>query len=231
MRINKFIAHSGYASRRKADILIENSKVYVNNKIITDYSYDVKVDDIVRINNQILTLEKKVYFKLNKPVGTICSNFDPFNSKKVIDLVDTKKRIYPVGRLDKDSEGLILLTNDGEITNKIIHPSKKVEKEYIVKVNSNLSELQMEEFISGIKLEEKVTERCFLKLIDKNKSVYKVIIHEGLNRQIRRMFAYFGKNVYSLKRIRIGKIQLGNLKIGTYQKLNTDELNYLKDLI
>lgn len=231
MRINKFIAHSGYASRRKADILIENSKVYVNNKIITDYSYDVKVDDIVRINNQILTLEKKVYFKLNKPVGIICSNFDPFNSKKVIDLIDTKKRIYPVGRLDKDSQGLILLTNDGEITNKIIHPSKKVEKEYIVKVNSNLSELEMEEFISGVKLEEKVTERCFLKLIDKNKSVYKVIIHEGLNRQIRRMFAYFGKNVYSLKRIRIGKIQLGNLKIGTYQKLNTEELNYLKDLI
>ena len=134
MRINKFIARSGYTSRRKADELIKNGLVKVNYKIIKEPGIDVKENDLVEVDGQILEIEDKFYLKLYKPVGFITSNFDPYNDKDLNNLLDLDKRFFAAGRLDKDSEGLLIITNDGDFTNEIIHPSKKLDKTYIVKV-------------------------------------------------------------------------------------------------
>ncbi|MDO4661788.1 MAG: pseudouridine synthase [Tissierellia bacterium] len=230
MRINKFIAHSGFSSRRKADELIKEKRVKVNGKIVEDFSLDVNSSDIVLVDDKRISDEEKVYYMLNKPVGYISSNYDPHNKKRVIDLINTKKRIYPVGRLDKDSKGLIFLTNDGEITNLITHPANKIDKEYIVRVDRRLTEDEIFEFKNGIKLEEKTTEKCSITLLNSKKFIYKVIIHEGLNRQIRRMFEYFNVKVKVLKRVKIGEISLDNLQEGKYRKLNSKELEYLRSL-
>ncbi|MCI5840052.1 MAG: pseudouridine synthase [Peptoniphilaceae bacterium] len=228
MRLNKYIAHSGICSRRKADELIKKGFVSVNGKIVKDFSSDVNIEDDVKIFGKKIIPENKVYIKLNKPVGFISSNYDPHNKNSVIDLVKVEERIFPIGRLDKDSHGLILLTNDGEISNKIIHPSKKIDKEYIVKVSRNLKEYELEKFRSGILIDGKKTSDANIEKI--NEKLYKVIIHEGMNRQIRKMFKYFNVYVLDLKRIKIGEIKLDNLEEGKFVRLTSKEIKYLRNL-
>lgn len=230
MRINKFIAHSGYTSRRKADDLIKKGKVKVNGQIITELGLQVRENDVVEVNGEKLELVKKFYIKLYKPVGFITSNFDPFNEKDLNNLIDMEERFFAAGRLDKDSEGLLIITNDGEFTNSLTHPKYKFDKEYIVKIDKKLSQDQERKFEEGIDIGNG-EETSDAKLFYLGNNTYKVIIHQGYNRQIRRMFKYFGANVISLKRIRIGKISLGNLKKEEYRYFDAEELQFVKEII
>lgn len=231
MRINKFIAKTGLASRRKSEEYIKNGLVFVNGKKLEDLSYQVKDGDEVKINGEILKIQEKFYYKLNKPLGYISSNYDPHNKKDLNELIKIDGRFFCAGRLDKDSHGLMLITNDGNITNKIIHPSKEINKTYLVKVDRILSKDQEEKFKKSIRLSKnEITSKAKISLIDKNKILYEVIIHQGYNRQVRRMFGYFGVKVLDLKRIKIGEIELGNLKGGVYKKLSQRELEYLESL-
>ncbi|MDU7164069.1 MAG: pseudouridine synthase [Anaerococcus vaginalis] len=231
MRINKFIAKTGLASRRKSEEYIKNGLVFVNGKRLDDLSYQVKKDDEVKVNGEILKIQEKFYYKLNKPLGYISSNYDPHNEKDLNDLIEIEGRFFCAGRLDKDSHGLMLITNDGKITNKIIHPSKEIDKTYLVRVDKKLSKIQEEKFSKSLILSEKeITSNAKISLINENQIIYKVIIHQGYNRQVRRMFKYFGVNVLDLKRIKIGEIDLYDLKDGDYKKLSKKELEYLESL-
>ncbi len=231
MRINKFIAKTGLASRRKSEEYIKNGLVFVNGRRLDDLSYQVKKDDEVKVNGEILKIQEKFYYKLNKPLGYISSNYDPHNKKDLNDLIEIEGRFFCAGRLDKDSHGLMLITNDGKITNKIIHPSKEIDKTYLVRVDKKLSKIQEEKFSKSLILSEKeITSNAKISLINENQIIYKVIIHQGYNRQVRRMFKYFGVNVLDLKRIKIGEIDLYDLKDGDYKKLSKKELEYLESL-
>lgn len=229
MRINKYIAHSGYTSRRKADELIFKGKVKLNGQTIKEPGIQVNDNDLVEIDGKVLSIEKKFYIKLYKPIGFITSNFDPYNEKDLNDLVDIDKRFFAAGRLDKDSEGLLIITNDGEFTNNLIHPKFKLDKEYIVKVDSRLSKNQENEFENGLDIGngEKTSEA---KIEYLGNNIYKVIIHQGYNRQIRRMFKVLGKKVIYLKRIKIGKISLSDLKEKEYRYFDSEELKFVEEI-
>lgn len=226
MRINKFIAQAGYTSRRKADDLIRDEKVKVNGKILKEMGYDVKDDDIVSIDGEILQLEEYFYYKLNKPVGYITSNFDPHNDKDLNNLIDIDERFFAAGRLDKDSHGLLIITNDGDFTNSLIHPSSGISKEYIVKVDKLLNQNQIEKFKSGLDIGNgEMTSDAAIRYIKNN--TYIVAIRQGYNRQIRRMFDVFGSTVIDLKRTRIGAIYLDDLKEGQYKKFDEKEMEFV----
>lgn len=229
MRINKYIAHSGYTSRRKADELIFKGKVKLNGQTIKEPGIQVNDNDLVEIDGKNLSIEKKFYIKLYKPIGFITSNFDPYNEKDLNDLVDIDKRFFAAGRLDKDSEGLLIITNDGEFTNNLIHPKFKLDKEYIVKVDSRLSKDQENEFENGLDIGNgEKTSDARIEYLGNN--IYKVIIHQGYNRQIRRMFKVLGKKVISLKRIKIGKISLSDLKEKEYRYFDSEELKFVEEI-
>lgn len=229
MRINKYIAHSGYTSRRKADELILAGKVKINGQVINEPGIKVNDGDRVEVEGKLLEIEKKFYMKLYKPVGFITSNFDPYNEKDLNDLIDIDERFFAAGRLDKDSEGLLIITNDGDFTNNLIHPKFKLDKEYIVKIDKKLKSAQEKRFEKGLDIGhgEKTSDAVLEYLGD---NTYKVIIHQGYNRQIRRMFKVFNANVINLKRIRIGKIKLNDLKEKEYRYFNDEELKFVKEI-
>ncbi len=229
MRINKYIAQSGFTSRRKADELILMGKVKINGEVINEPGIKVEDNDIVEINGEILSIEKKFYIKLYKPIGFITSNFDPYNEKDLNDLVDIDKRFFAAGRLDKDSEGLLIITNDGDFTNNLIHPKFKLDKEYIVKIDKKLKRNQEEAFEKGLDIGngEKTADSKLEYLGD---NTYKIIIHQGYNRQIRRMFKVFNAEVINLRRIRIGKISISDLKEKEYRYFNDQELKFVEEI-
>ncbi|MFT4451327.1 pseudouridine synthase [Parvimonas sp. G1425] len=230
MRINKFIANSGYCSRRNADLLLEQKKVLVNGKIATK-GIDISETDEILIDGKKIRLEEaKKYYLLNKPVGYSSTAKAQFQEKIVLDLIDSKERIYPVGRLDKDSFGLLLLTNDGDLAFKLTHPSHNVEKEYIVKVDKTLKESDLKKLSSGIMLEGRFTREARFEIFDFKNNIVKVFLKEGRNRQIRKMFKTLGYNVISLERVAFGKIKLGKLKLGSYRELCKEEIEYLRSL-
>ena len=226
MRINKFIAQAGYTSRRKADDLIAAEKVKVNGKILKEMGYNVKDYDIISIDGKILQLEEYFYYKLNKPVGYITSNYDPHNEKDLNNLIDIDERFFAAGRLDKDSHGLLIITNDGDFTNALIHPSSGISKEYIVKVDKILNDKQIEKFKSGLDIGNgEMTSDAAIRYIKNN--TYIVTIRQGYNRQIRRMFAVLGSTVIGLKRTRIGAIHLNDLIAGKYKKFDKKEMEFV----
>lgn len=230
MRINKYIAKSGYTSRRKADDLILQGKVKINGQLVTEPGIKVNDSDMVEVEGKLLEIEKKFYMKLYKPVGFITSNFDPYNKKDLNDLIDIDERFFAAGRLDKDSEGLLIITNDGDFANNLIHPKFKLDKEYIVKIDRKLKINQEKRFENGLDIGngEKTSDASLEYLGD---NTYRVIIHQGYNRQIRRMFKVFGANVINLKRIRIGKIKLSDLKEKEYRYFNNAELKFVEEII
>lgn len=229
MRINKYIAHSGYTSRRKADDLIIKGKVKINGEIISEPGYKVVDGDRVEVYGEILSLEKRFYMKLYKPTGFITSNFDPFNKKDLNDLVKIDERFFAAGRLDKDSEGLLIITNDGDFTNNLIHPKFKLDKEYIVKIDKKLTKNQEISFEKGLDIGNgEKTSDAKLEYLGNN--TYRVIIHQGYNRQIRRMFNVFKANVINLRRIRIGKIELSDLREKEYRYFNKEELKFVEEI-
>lgn len=235
MRLQKFMAQCGIASRRKSEEIIISKRVKVNGKIITELGYKIDpLHDIVTVDGKrIKNREKKVYIMMNKPKGYVTTVSDEFNRKTVLDLVkDIKERVYPIGRLDYDTSGLLLLTNDGELAYKLIHPKFEVVKTYIATIKGKPSEEELEKFRHGLEIDGYVTSEAEIEILSStnDKSVVKIQIHEGKNRQIRKMCDKIGHPVTSLKRIAIGKLELGSLKKGCWRFLNEEEIEYLKKI-
>lgn len=235
MRLQKYLALAGVASRRKSEELITNGHVKVNDEVINELGFKVDpLNDVIKFNNKIVKVEEeKVYYKLYKPIGYITSSNDQFDRPNVVDIIkDTNYRIYPVGRLDYNTSGLLILTNDGDLTNKITHPRHHVEKTYIVSVDKHISESDIDTLINGVDIGGYITKKCKVQIIsrEKNSTFIEIIISEGKNRQIRKMFDAINNPVVTLKRIKIGKVTLGNLTDGEYDKLTDGELKYLKSL-
>jgi len=228
-RLQKVIANSGYCSRRKAEELIKLGKVKVNDKIITEMGYKVNNKDIINIDNKILKQEKKEYILLYKPRGVLTTTKDDKNRKTVLDLIDTNKRIYPVGRLDYDTSGLLILTNDGELTNYLIHPKNEIDKVYIAKINGILSGKQINELENGVIIDNKKTSKCKVKIKSKDKdtSIIQLTIHEGRNHQVKKMIEAIGFKVLKLKREKLAFLDLSNLKPGEYRYLSIKEVKKL----
>ena len=223
IRLQKFLANAGVSSRRKAEELIKAGKIKVNNKITTELGTKVNEnEDRVEYNNKILNLKsEKIYIALNKPIGYI-SSADNAQGKSILDLVKVKERVYPVGRLDKDSNGLMLLTNDGDFTNKITHPRFGSEKEYFVILDQDLKKEDIQKLEKGIIIGDKKLQPIKV-IMAKNKST-RIILKEGMRRQIRRMLGKLGYTVIKLKRIRIGKLELGKLNEGEWKKINKEDI-------
>ncbi len=234
MRINKYIAQCGIASRRKAENIIKSRKVKVNGKVTTDLSTEIKDTDIVSIDNKTIKIVSNlVYYKLNKPKGYITSTSDDKDRKTVINLMrGIHYRVFPIGRLDYDTEGLLLLTNDGEIANILTKPNSEVKKTYVLHIGGIINKDEIKKLSTGVDIGDYITRPCSVELIETNgtQSKLKVTITEGKNRQIRKMFASIGKEVTFLKRIQIGDIKLGGLSRGEYAPLNQKEIRYLKSL-
>ena len=227
-RLQKVIAEAGVTSRRKAEELITTGRVRVNGKVITELGTKVNSSDKIEVDNKLIEKETKEYYLLNKPRGVITSTSDDKDRKTVIDLIDTTSRIYPVGRLDYDTTGALLLTNDGEFANIVMHPSNKMEKVYLAKLEGIIKGEQINKLKNGIKLDNKLVKasRVKLKKIDTNtnKSLVEVTIHEGLNHQVKRMFESVGFHVEKLTRKQIGFFDIKDLKSGEYRRLTPKEV-------
>ena len=233
MRINKYLSESGVCSRRAADKLIEDGEVKINGKS-AKRGDDVTDDDLVTVGGEVVSAVKKYdYYAMNKPKGYVCTVKDDKGRKTVMDLLPPGiQRVVPVGRLDYDTEGLLLFTNDGELTNKLTHPKNGVYKTYLVKVESYIPDEALKTLSRGVELDGKYTNPCKVKLIERNKLGTKlhVSINEGRNRQVRRMFEAIGFDIDFLKRISIGELTVSGLDRGDVRKLNKREIEYLKSL-
>jgi len=230
-RLNKYLSEAGYCSRREADRLIDAGRVTIND-VVPEMGTKVANGDVVKVDGEVIGERQKdfVYLAFNKPVGIVCTTDTRVEKDNIIDYINYPKRIFPIGRLDKPSEGLILLTDDGDIVNKILRASNNHEKEYIVTVDKPISQTFIERMAGGIYIEElgKRTKKCKVKKIDK--FTFSIILTQGLNRQIRRMCEYLNYEVQTLKRTRIMNINL-DMPIGQYRELTKDEFNTLSKLI
>ncbi|SHH81810.1 23S rRNA pseudouridine2604 synthase [Clostridium collagenovorans DSM 3089] len=228
MRLNKFISETGICSRREADKLISDGKVKINGKLATLGS-DVQDSDIVLVNNKPLKArEKLVYMAFNKPVGITCTTEHKVKDN-IVDYINYPQRIFPIGRLDKPSEGLIFLTNDGDIVNKILRAGNNHEKEYIVTVDKPITPDFIKKMGNGVPILETITKKCFIS--KESKFVFRIILTQGLNRQIRRMCEYLGYNVIKLKRTRIMNITLDGIALGKWRYLTPKELSVINDMV
>ena len=231
MRINKFLSSLGIASRRAIDKYIEEGRIKVNG-VIASTGIDVTEDDEIYIDNKKIEtkrIEEKVYFILNKPLEVLSASSDDRGRKTVVDLIKTDKRIFPIGRLDYMTSGLILLTNDGELFNRLVHPKSEIYKKYYIKVFGEVKKEEIEELKKGVLLEDGKTLPAKVSGIkyDKNKTSMYISIREGRNRQIRRMIEKFGYKVLMLRREKIGELSLGDLEEGKYRELTKQEIEYL----
>jgi 23S rRNA pseudouridine2604 synthase len=228
IRINKAISDSGYCSRRQADTLIEAGHVTINGEEATLGDRVIPGDEIKVEGKTIVENENLVYIALNKPVGITCTT-DRRIPGNVVDFINHKERIFHVGRLDKPSEGLLFMTNDGDIVNKILRAGNRHEKEYIVKVDRPVTSDFLKRMRNGVPILDTVTKKCEVEQL--SRYVFRIVLVQGLNRQIRRMCEYLGYEVQELKRIRIMNISLGKLKTGDWRDLTKEELNGLKNAV
>ncbi len=235
-RLQKYIASCGIASRRKAEELITEGKVQVNGRKVTELGVKINPQkDKVKVNGQLLAQEKPVYYLLNKPKGVITSVSDPQGRETVLDYIKNEtKRIYPIGRLDLYTEGLLLLTNDGELAQNLTHPSKGVEKTYEVRIKGRVRDDDLQIIANGVELEDGITAPATIVDLgfDDHNGVHEVeiTIHEGRNRQVRRMFEHFGYRIHNLKRIAYAGLTLGGVKRGASRQLTIREVKALKAL-
>ncbi|HIZ03641.1 MAG TPA: rRNA pseudouridine synthase [Candidatus Borkfalkia avistercoris] len=234
MRINKYLAECGVASRRACDKLIEDGKVAVNGKPCK-LGYDVdEKNDVVTVEGQkVSPAAVHKYYLMNKPKGYVCTVKDDKGRKTVMDLLPANAgRVYPVGRLDYDSEGMLLFTDDGELAFRLTHPKNEIQKTYLVRIEGEVSEQLLNKLRAGVELDGKRTGKSKIKIVETDKKYTKlhVTIGEGRNRQVRRMFESIGKEVVFLKRIRIGEMGLGSLERGKVRSLSAEEIFYLKNL-
>lgn len=229
MRLQKFLAHAGVCSRRKGEAYILEGRVRVNHEVIL--SLGTKIDpetDLVEVDGKKIVLaddKKKIYIALNKPMGVVSSCSHP-GEMVVVDLIKIKDRVYPIGRLDKDSVGLLLLTDDGTLHNRLSHPSFDHEKEYVVETTASISDRALDQMAQGIFLDGRLTRRAMVRRLSDNS--FSIVLKQGINRQIRRMVTAMGNRVKILKRIRMGSVRLGDLGEGKWRYLTESEVNTLK---
>ena len=223
-RINKYLSEVGFCSRRKADDYISDGRVYINGKPALLGS-KVSIEDEISVDGEIIQNKdkKKVYIAFNKPVGIECTGNHKVKDN-IIDYINHKERLFTIGRIDKQSEGLILLTNDGDIVNNVLRAENRKEKEYIVTVNKKITTEFIDKMRKGVRIMGRITRKCFVKKIHENR--FKIILTQGMNRQIRRMSEVLGYRVTKLKRVRIMDIHL-DTKVGEYRNLNNDEIGQL----
>ena len=229
-RINKYLSEIGFCSRRKADLLIEQERIKVNG-IYAVMGQKVTGQEEIRVNNKIikkLENKKHIYIAFNKPAGIVCTTDTKREKNNIIDYINYPTRIFPIGRLDKPSEGLIFLTNDGDIVNKILRANNQHEKEYDVEVNKPVTKDFIKKMGEGVPVLDKITNKCKIK--QTGKKTFKIILTQGLNRQIRRMCEYFDYRVVFLKRIRIMNIKL-DIPVGEYRDFTNSELNQINQLV
>lgn len=233
-RLQKVISSSGICSRRKAEELISNGLVKVNGEIVSQLGLKVSSSDIIEVNNKIIKKEEKEYYLLNKPREVLCTTTDDKNRKTVVDFINSKKRIFPVGRLDYDTTGLVLLTNDGEFANIINHPNNKILKVYFAKLNKIISKEDLISIKRGVKLDNKliIPDKIKIKKINSsnNTCIIEIVIHEGINRVIRRIFEKFNYDVVKLKREKVGIFDLNGISSGHYRKLSPKEVKIIYSL-
>ena len=230
-RIAKVIANSGFTSRRKAEELINQGKVMVNGDVIKELGTKVNSNDVITIDGKMIKNEEKEYYLLYKPSGVVTTTRDEKNRKTVVDLIDTDKRIYPVGRLDYDTTGVLLLTNDGELTNKLIHPKNMINKTYIAKVKGIVNNKETKILENGVIIDGFKTSKAKVKVrkIDKEKntSVVEITIHEGKNHQVKKMFESINHEVIKLKRESFSFLNVKNMNAGEYRKLTIKKVKKL----
>ena len=230
MRLQKFLAHAGVCSRRRGEVYILEGRVRVNHKVIL--SLGTKIDpetDLVEVDNKPIVFaddKAKIYIALNKPLGVVSSCSHP-GEKVVVDLIDIKARVYPIGRLDKDSVGLLLLTDDGDLHNRLSHPSFDHEKEYVVETAAPINDEALDQMAAGIVLDGKITRKARVRRLSDNR--FNIVLKQGINRQIRRMVTALGNRVKLLKRVRMGSVRLGNLGTGKWRYLTETEVRALKE--
>lgn len=222
-RLNKYIAACGICSRRKADELIISGRITVNDNPVTELGYKVKESDIVKLDNKVIHLnEDKKYIMLNKPIGYVTTVNEQFSRPCVVDLIKEKGRFFPIGRLDMYSQGLLILTNDGDFANKVIHPRNHIRKQYEVVLDREIFDSDIVKLINGVDIGGYVTKKA--EVIKKSQKKLEIAIYEGKNRQIRKMCEAIGFKVISLKRVKIGKLELGELKPGDYVLLKNEDI-------
>lgn len=228
-RLQKFIAASGLCSRRKAEELIKMGKVEIDGEVVTELGVKVSGKESIVVDGELLRREEKEYYLLNKPREVITSCSDDKNRKTVVDLIETDSRIYPVGRLDYDTTGVILLTNDGEFANIMMHPNNKIDKVYIAKIRGIIKGDSINKLKNGVVIDGKKTEKCRVKLrktdLKTNSSIVEITIHEGRNHQVKKMFEAVGFEVLKLKRERVGIFTLQGLTSGDYRRLSPKEVS------
>lgn len=231
MRINQYIASAGVCSRRAADELIEKGRVKVNGEVLRTMGYHVQEGDIVEVDgNRVEPETKKVYYLLNKPTGYVTSTADKEGRPLVTELVPDSVRVFPVGRLDLNTSGLLILTNDGELSNRLMHPSHEFSKRYLVRAQGIVTRAEAARLEKGVDIGGFVTSPAGVHLIkhDRNSTVAEIVIHEGKNRQVRRMFKAIGHPVLELCRTGLGNLEIGKLATGQCRKLSPAEVEYLK---
>ena len=231
MRINQYIAAAGVTSRRKADELIEEGRVKVNGAVLNSPGYHVEDGDVVEVDGaRIVPAERKVYYLLNKPAGYVTSTADKEGRPLVTELVPDEVRVFPVGRLDLNTTGLLILTNDGELSNKLMHPSHEFSKRYVVRAQGIVTRAEAARLENGIDIGGFVTSPADVHLLkhDRNSTLAEIVIHEGKNRQVRRMFKAIGHPVLELCRTGLGNLEIGRLAVGQFRKLSPAEVEQLK---
>lgn len=234
MRLNKYIAQAGLASRRKADELIQNGNIKINGITVKEMGVEVKEGDVVEVNGKVLegSTQKPVYVMLNKPLGYITTSADEKGRPTVLQLVaDVDARLFPVGRLDYNTSGLLLLTNDGDMAYRLTHPKHQIYKTYRARVSGVLSRERINRLQNGVDIGGFVTSKAIVKVVKQGErsAIVEIQIAEGKNRQVRKMFAAVGNKVQELERIAVGDLILGRLMVGHYRKLTPKEIEYLKN--
>ena len=227
MRLAKFLAHGGVASRRKAEEIIAKGVVTVGGEVVTDPARDVEAGDEVRVNGQLVAAEAREVWAVNKPDGVVSTAREPGARPAVVELVETEARLYPVGRLDADSTGLLLLTNDGELANRLTHPRYEVPKTYRARLRAPISERDLERLRGGVELEDGPTGPAEVKRLGDRE--VEITLREGRNRQVRRMLEAVGNKVVGLRRVAFGPLRLGGLKVGDARRLSDDEIARLHE--
>lgn len=234
MRINKFLEQSGVGSRRFCDKLVSDGSVIVNGKVcVLGQDIDERRDSVLVNGKKVALVQKNLYYIMNKPKGYVCTVKDDKDRKTVMDLLPkTASRVVPVGRLDYDSEGLLIFTNDGDLVNRLTHPRNEIPKTYVIKVEGAVTESILNKLRNGVELDGKLTKKCNLHIVSTDEKFTKlsITITEGKNRQVRRMFESVGKEVVFLKRIKIGDLGLTGLDRGKCRPLSKYEIDYLKNL-
>jgi len=222
VRLAKFLAHGGVASRRKAEVIVAKGRVTVGGEVITDPARDVGAEDEVRVDGELVGPEAREVWAVNKPAGVVSTAREPGRRPAVVELVDSEARLYPVGRLDADSSGLLLLTNDGELANRLMHPRYEVPKTYRVELARPPSDADLRRLANGVELEDGPTAPADVRRVGERE--IEVVLREGRNRQVRRMAEAVGNEVVALRRVRFGPIELGALSEGEVRRLDENDI-------